>query len=113
MTTSKLAVDVYMRLKGLGDDLGCHFLKREGALIHYPCACVHFFTEFFLACTRAKRNRRRSRIVAAPNCELKLIVAVASIQSYTVITLRRRAMLKLQYTHVIDKAVTFFLHMGL
>ena len=29
--------------KGFGDDLGRNFLKREGALIHYPCACVHFF----------------------------------------------------------------------
>ena len=55
-----------------------HFLKPEGALIHYPCACVHFF------CTRAERNRCRSRIVAAPNCVPKLIVAAASIRSCTV-----------------------------
>ena len=66
------------------DDLGRHFLKREGALIRYPCAFVHFFTEFLSACTHAERNRRRSRIVAAPNCVLKLMVAAASIRSYTV-----------------------------
>ena len=22
-----------------------HFIKPEGALIHYPCACVHFFIQ--------------------------------------------------------------------
>ena len=38
---------LHARPKGLGDDLGRHFLKREGALIHYPCACVHIFMGFF------------------------------------------------------------------
>ena len=66
------AVDVHTRARpnGIDDDLGRHFLKREGALIHYPCACGHF-SLIFSACTRAERNRRRSRIVAAPNCVLK------------------------------------------
>ena len=77
---------LHARPKGFGDYLGRHFLNREGALIHYLCACVHFFTEFFSACTCAKRDRRRSRIVAAPNCVLKLIVAAASLWSYTVVT---------------------------
>ena len=40
--------------KGLGDELGRHFLKREGTLIDYPCACIimsriNFFTEVLLS----------------------------------------------------------------
>ena len=44
------AVDVYTH--ELGDDLGRHFLNREGALIHYSFACVHFLSDR----TRAERN---------------------------------------------------------
>ena len=85
VTRSRLAPPDYFRAVDvntheLGDDLGRHFLNREGALIHYSFACVHFLSDR----TRAERNRRRSRIVAAPNCVLKLIVAAASIRSYTV-----------------------------
>ena len=44
-----------------------HFLKREGALIYYPCACIIISTIIIDLnfCTRSKRNRRRSRIDAA------------------------------------------------
>ena len=45
--TSEPSMFIHAPPKGLGNDLGRHFLKREGALIHYPCACVHFFTDFF------------------------------------------------------------------
>ena len=34
---------MFTRPKGLGDDLGRHFHKREGALIHYPCVVLTFF----------------------------------------------------------------------
>ena len=50
------AVDVFRdstHPKGLGDELGRHFLKREGALIDYPCVCIMFTfsLNFFSACT--------------------------------------------------------------
>ena len=63
---------LHARPKGLGDDLGRHFLKCEGALIRYPCAFDHFFTEFFLACTHAERNRRRSRISSRTKLRAKI-----------------------------------------
>ena len=46
---------LHAHTKGLGDDLGRHFLKCEGALIRYPCAFVHLFTEFLSACTHTER----------------------------------------------------------
>ena len=57
-TRSRLVPPDYIILpspKGLGDDLGRHFLKREGALIRYPCALVHFFTDFFSLYPRRKK----------------------------------------------------------
>ena len=42
---SRRCLHTHARLKGLSNDLGRHFLKRDGAQIHYPCACVHFFTD--------------------------------------------------------------------
>ena len=66
----------------------CSRRFREGALIYYPCACIIVSILIIIIdlnfCTRSERNRRRSRIVAAPDCTLKLIVAAASIRSYTV-----------------------------
>ena len=60
------AVDVYTHgRKDLSMTSDATF--REGALIHYPCACVHLFSLY-----PRERNRLRSRIVAAPNCVLKL-----------------------------------------
>ena len=41
-----------------------HFLKREGALIHHPCACIITIIDFNF-CTCSERNRRCSRIDAA------------------------------------------------
>ena len=73
--------------KGLGDDLGRRFLKREGALIHYPGACVHFSLQPVPAPNEIDAaleytplsNSSRTKLRAEIN-----IVAAASIRSYTV-----------------------------
>ena len=78
-------------LKELGEELGRHFLKREGALIDYSL-CLHnynYYSSSFQPVPTlneidgALEYRHRSRIVATSNCVLKLIVAAASIRSYT------------------------------